>query len=122
MKRTLLLVGSAMLLTASALAQGSGHGAHQQTPAKGDASGASTAAFRAANATMHKDMDIAYTGNADVDFVRGMIPHHQGAIEMAKVALAHGKDPKIRKLARDIIKAQEGEIAMMKAWLKKNVK
>ena len=70
---------------------------------------------------MHKDMTIKYSGNADADFARGMIPHHQGAIDMAKVVLAHGKDPEIRKLAEEIIKAQETEIAWMKEWLKKNV-
>jgi uncharacterized protein (DUF305 family) len=66
---------------------------------------------------MHKDMDIAYTGDADRDFVAGMIPHHQGAIDMARIVLAHGKDPEIRKLAAEIIAAQEKEIAWMKAWL-----
>ncbi len=62
----------------------------------------------------------AQTGNADADFVKGMIPHHQAAIDMAKVVLEHGKDPEIRKLAADIIKAQDGEIAWMREWLKKN--
>ena len=78
---------------------------------------ASTKAFKAANDKMHADMDQQFTGNADVDFLKGMIPHHQGAIDMAKVVLEHGKDPKVKKLARDIIKAQEREIAMMKSWL-----
>jgi uncharacterized protein (DUF305 family) len=80
----------------------------------------SSKAFAEANAKMHKDMAVPLTGNADVDFVQGMIPHHQGAIDMAKIVLEHGKDPEIRKLAEDVIKAQEGEIAMMKAWLAKN--
>ncbi len=84
------------------------------------AMGASSKAFAEANAKMHKDMAVPLTGNADVDFVRGMIPHHQGAIDMAKIVLEHGKDPEIRKLAEEVIKAQEGEIAMMKAWLAKN--
>lgn len=81
---------------------------------------ASTKAFRAANATMHREMNIQFTGAADADFVRGMIPHHQGAIDMAKVVLEHGKDPEIRKLAEGIVAAQEAEIAMMKTWLEKS--
>jgi len=80
----------------------------------------SSKAFAEANARMHKDMAVPLTGNADVDFVRGMIPHHQGAIDMAKIVLEHGKDPEIRKLAEEVIKAQEGEIAIMKEWLAKN--
>lgn len=84
---------------------------------KGD-TGASSQAFHAANTKMHSAMDITFTGNADVDFIKGMIPHHQGAIDMAKVELAFGKDPEVKKLAASIIKAQEAEIAQMQAWLK----
>jgi uncharacterized protein (DUF305 family) len=86
------------------------------------ADNASTKAFKAANDAMHAGMAIPFSGNADVDFVRGMIPHHEGAVAMAKIVLEHGKDAKIKKLARDIIKAQNSEIAMMKAWLAKNAK
>ncbi|RWX77111.1 DUF305 domain-containing protein [Neorhizobium lilium] len=78
----------------------------------------STKAFKDADARMHKSMMIQYSGDPDVDFVRSMIPHHQGAIDMAKIELAHGKDPELRKLAEDIVKAQEAEIADMQAWLK----
>jgi uncharacterized protein (DUF305 family) len=76
--------------------------------------------YAPAMASMHQDMMIAPTGDADVDFVRGMIPHHQGAVDMAKIELAHGDDPKIRKLAKNIIRSQEQEIAMMRAWLKRH--
>ncbi|TKC92223.1 DUF305 domain-containing protein [Trinickia terrae] len=78
---------------------------------------ASTHAYKDADATMMREMDAPpYTGNADRDFVAHMIPHHQGAIDMAEVELKYGKDPAIRKLAADIVKAQRGEIAFMKRW------
>ena len=71
---------------------------------------------------MMKDMAMSYSGNADVDFVKGMIPHHQGAIDMAKAEQQYGKDPSLLKLAGDIVSAQEREIAFMNDWLKKNAK
>ena len=76
------------------------------------------------NAGMKKmDHDMAaapMNGNVDHDFASMMIPHHAGAIDMAKVELAHGKDPAMRKLAQQIITDQEKEIAFMNEWLKKN--
>jgi uncharacterized protein (DUF305 family) len=116
-----LFLGAALSLAFSlpALAQEADHSAHQMNmPAAGDSP--STQAFIDANAKMHEGMAIDFTGNADVDFVRGMIAHHQGAIDMAKVELEHGKNAEIRKLAQDVITAQEGEITMMKEWLAKN--
>ncbi len=80
----------------------------------------SSKAFQEANSRMHADMAIEFSGKADVDFVRGMIAHHQGAIDMAKVELQYGTDPEIRKLAEGIIAAQEAEIRQMKAWLSRN--
>ena len=73
-------------------------------------------AFAASSASMMKGMDVKPTGNTDLDFVDMMMPHHQGAIDMAKVELQFGKDPMLRKLAEDIVRAQESEIAEMKAW------
>jgi uncharacterized protein (DUF305 family) len=47
-----------------------------------------------------------------------MIPHHQGAVDMAKVELAFGKDPEMRKLAENIVSSRQKEIEFMEAWLK----
>ena len=80
---------------------------------------ASTLEFEKSNQKMHEGMMLSFTGDADVDFVTGMIPHHQGAIDMAKIELKYGKDPEIRKLAEEIVKAQEEEISLMNAWLAK---
>jgi uncharacterized protein (DUF305 family) len=96
------------------------HGNHGSSTVTAES--ASTKAYREANAKMHKDMDIRFSGNADTDFVRGMIPHHQGAVDMAKIVLANGKDPELRKLASEIIAAQEKELSFMRDWLKKNAK
>lgn len=106
--------------SAATAADTSGH-AH---PAAADVAGKSeaTVGYEKAMEVMHKDMTITYTNNADVDFVRGMIPHHQGAIDMAKVQLKYGKDPEIRRLCEGIIAAQEKEIAQMNAWLKAHAK
>jgi hypothetical protein len=84
------------------------------------AQGPAARGYEAAMNRMQRGMAVAISGDADVDFARMMIPHHQGAIDMAQVELAQGKDPALRAMAQDIIKAQEGEIATLKDWLDKH--
>ena len=99
------------------------HGGHDHAAmaAADKADTPATKAFRDVDAEMHRNMDIRYSNDVDVDFVRGMIPHHKGAVGMAKVALQHSKDPEIRKLAEEIIKAQDVEIAQMQAILERKL-
>lgn len=100
-----------------------GHSGHTMTMgtavATADAA-PSTEAYQKVNTEMHQAMDVAYTGDADVDFVRAMIPHHQGAIEMAKIVRDYGDDPDVRKLADNIITSQQAEIDWMVDWLEKH--
>ncbi|MFM0039801.1 DUF305 domain-containing protein [Paraburkholderia strydomiana] len=96
------------------------HGMHMSGSEHAD-SGESTQAFMTAHDKMMQDMSAPdYTGDADKDFVAHMIPHHQGAIEMAQVELKYGKDPEIKRLAQNIIKAQHDEIAFMRRWQAKH--
>lgn len=135
--KTLKTIAAAAALTAvSAVAWAQmDHGAHgggimnmdqmqsmmkTMMPAEGDSE--STKAYKKADMEMMQGMIVKYTGNADVDFRLKMIPHHQGAIDMAKVGLEHGTDPETKALAEAIIAAQEREIAEMQAWLEKNRK
>lgn len=77
-------------------------------------------AYAASMARMHKDMDAGMAvPDADVAFVKSMIPHHQGAIDMARIQLQYGSDPENRKLAEHLIAEQESEVAAMKEWLRR---
>ena len=75
-----------------------------------------TQGYKASMNTMMEAMP-AFTGDADIDFMKQMRGHHQAAIAMARVELAHGKDAQARTLAQDVITAQEREIQMIDAWL-----
>jgi uncharacterized protein (DUF305 family) len=119
-RRTLTLTIAATALVAAfalpIIAQETDHSGHMMSGMESPA----TMAFMEANMKMHGSMEIEYTGNPDVDFLRGMIPHHQGAVDMAKIVLEHGTDPEVKAFAETIIAAQEAEIKWMQDWLAKN--
>ena|SRR5215469_194551 len=68
----------------------------------------------AAMTRMMKGMDVKPTGDVDRDFVAMMVPHHQGAIDMAVALLRHGHNEQLRRLAQEIIVTQQDEIAAMR--------
>jgi len=116
-------IGLALALTMTAVsaapqAQEMDHSQHDM-PAAADGA---AKAYMDGMAKMSRDMNAPMTGDADVDFATMMIPHHQGAIDMAKVELEFGKDSELRKLSEAIITAQESEIAFLKGWLETNGK
>lgn len=76
----------------------------------------------AAMERMNRDMMApqAMTGDPDRDLVAMMIPHHQGAIDMARIYLRTGRDPQIRRMARKIVADQEREIRELRAWQAKH--
>jgi uncharacterized protein (DUF305 family) len=78
----------------------------------------STSGYKSAMMKMMMDMP-KFTGDADIDFMKQMRPHHQAAIDMAQVQIASGKDDAAKRLAAAIIVAQKREIATIDAWLKK---
>jgi uncharacterized protein (DUF305 family) len=66
---------------------------------------------------MHSEMKVELTGDPDRDFARMMIPHHQGAVDMALVELRYGHDERLRRLAQGIIVEQKQEIEVMHLYL-----
>lgn len=81
--------------------------------------GDAKAAYEATVAKMHQPMmeGMAHS-DPDIAFVLGMLPHHQGAVDMANIQLRYGTDPANRQLAAEIIQHQKAEIERMKAWLR----
>jgi uncharacterized protein (DUF305 family) len=89
------------------------------SPASTPNAQAEQAAFTASSKTMVDGMmshGMGHSGKADLDFIRMMIPHHQGAVDMGQVELKYGTDPDLRRLAQTIITDQQAEIAQMKRW------
>lgn len=132
MRRLLLAVIVALALAPSARAQGTQPQAAppgtppgtvpatQSTPMAGMAAPNTPAdrSFAEGMAKMHESMMAVHdTGITDRDFVLNMIPHHQGAIDMANTEVQFGKDPGLRRLAQSIVVDQHREIAQMQAWL-----
>ena len=118
--RSILMVCGVLLATTPAYAQSMQGMQMGGTPAANEAP--STKAYRDAMTKMDKGMDVPYSGDADRDFVAGMIPHHQGAVDMAQVELKYGKDPALKKLAQNIIASQQKEIAFMRQWQTKHAR
>jgi uncharacterized protein (DUF305 family) len=68
---------------------------------------------------MHVEMQkVHYSGNADADFASLMVPHHQGAVQMAEVELQFGSNPRLRRLAQEIILTQQSEIDVMRSVIR----
>ena len=125
MTRISLIVAATLLLTGGALAaECPAPGGHDMMAMDMPMAGAAPAdeahtALMAGMDAMNADMMAGGTAaDIDVAFVCAMIPHHQGAIDMAKAELAHGDDPWVKEMAQKVIDAQTAEIAAMQEWLK----
>jgi uncharacterized protein (DUF305 family) len=84
---------------------------------------AATAAYAAASDRLMNGMmgdSMAHSGNADRDFVKMMIPHHQGAMDMANVLLKYGRDPELKALAQKVVSTGQAEMGEMNGWVKTN--
>jgi uncharacterized protein (DUF305 family) len=133
MRRLLCVAALALALPATVLAESGAAAthsadhthAHQGMAAHPQAVAGYSEPFQRFIGEMDRDMEKmmadmhgpGYTGNPDVDFLAMMIPHHQGAVDMARLVLIHGQDPLTRQLAEEIIAGQQAEIMAMKARL-----
>ena len=112
MKKILLALSIVLLSTVFALSSmhQNDHKNHGDVP------------FKKSMDKMHKDMMMKSSGNIDIDFLKGMIPHHQGAIDMSEELIKKTKDPELKAFAEKIIKDQKTEIKQMQDLLKKKQK
>jgi uncharacterized protein (DUF305 family) len=124
-KTTAALCGAAVLVVtgffltidapAETPATGTSHYHHGAAPVgRGEPQAAFYSEMATVNARMHEGMQVEPSGNVDRDFMQMMIPHHQGAIDMALVMLKYGRDEKLKRLAQSIIVEQGQEIAYMR--------
>ena len=116
--RALASLAVLLLLAVSAAAQMTHHHPASPPPAAGDAQSFGQMMAEAMS-RMDQDMAVAPTGNPDRDFAAMMIPHHQGAIDMAKAELQFGRNPVLRRLAEGIIVEQQQEIEVMRRELQR---
>lgn len=122
-RMSIALVASALAFTAASAQQPASKPAmdpstHMKMMEPTAADSAATKGYKASMMTMMKAMPMTFTGDADVDFMKQMRAHHQGAIDMAKVEISNGKDAEAKKLAQKIVSDQEKEIATIDNWLK----
>lgn len=108
---------SAIAISNYAQANEQPHQAHMNMPMSTD-SAMQQELMQGMNQMNQDMMAAAQYKDPDVAFAAGMLPHHIGAVKMAEVELKYGKDPEMRKLAEDIINAQQAEIEQMQKWLK----
>ena len=117
-KLTMLAAGAAIALTAGlAIAQTKGTGGMAGMDHSSMDMPDAMKGYMGAMVTMMQSMPMKSTGDADADFLMMMIPHHQSAIDMARVELAEGDDEATRAMAQKVIDAQEAEIAQMQEML-----
>ena len=108
---------SAVAISNYAQANEQSHQAHMNMPMSTD-SAMQQELMQGMNQMNQDMMAAAQYKDPDVAFAAGMLPHHIGAVKMAEVELKYGKDPEMRKLAENIINAQQAEIEQMQKWLK----
>jgi hypothetical protein len=110
----IVLEGALLVVPRSGITQ-----AHDYSVSRSEADNPHWSGLIGSMLKMHDDMSaIERTGNADADFVRLMLPHHQAAVDMARVQLLSGRNPQMRRLAQEIIADQQLEIQLMQLWLK----
>jgi uncharacterized protein (DUF305 family) len=115
------LAGILVAASFAASAMGETESRQSMPPAGHEAKHAGSTFEQAMTNAMHL-MDRAmaaapHTGDPDRDFLAMMIPHHEGAVEMARLVLIHGRDPLVRQLAEEIIAGQQAEVSAMRARL-----